>query len=84
MLSADRIKKIFHVVLAIILLLVGVLGLILPVLNGIIPIVIGLILLSFENKYVEKKLEEFAKKDHRVEHWYKLLVTSVKKFFKKT
>lgn len=82
MLSVARIKKIFRITLAVVLLLVGIFGLVLPILNGVIPIVIGLILLSFESKYLEGRLEHFARKNHHVEHWYHRLAKRMRTFFR--
>lgn len=81
MISAARIKKIVHVALALFLLVVGLFGLALPILNGIIPITLGLILLSFESKYVERWLDNTAKKNKHVDHWYQKLAHAMRRFF---
>lgn len=77
-----HLKKIFHIIFGIMLLLIGLAGLILPILNGTLFVLLGLILLSFESTVLEKKLLHLSKKNKTVETWYHKLSTLMKRIFK--
>jgi uncharacterized protein len=77
-----RLKKLFHLVLGIILIALGLAGLILPVLNGTILLVLGFILLSFESTYVEYHLHRIAHKNTKVGEWYEKLRTWMRRVFR--
>ena len=72
-------RKMFHLALGLILILIGILGLILPVLNGTVFLVLGFILLSFEIPYIEKKLFLITNKYP----WSHSLYTKLDKFLRK-
>ena len=76
-------KKVFHVVLGIFLLMIGVAGLVLPILNGTVFLLLGFILLSFEIPYVEERLESITQKNNTLHHFYKKLQKWMKKLFRK-
>lgn len=76
-------RKIMHLVLGGFLVLLGVAGIILPVLNGTIFLIVGLIIISFENPYVEEKLFTLTQKNKMVHHLYIKLEKVVRKFFRK-
>lgn len=76
-----RLKKIFHLLLAAVLILVGITGLVLPVLNGLIFLLLGFILLSFESPYVEAHLSKLAHRNTVLGGWYEKLNTWMRKIF---
>jgi uncharacterized protein len=76
-----RLKKLFHLILGTLLLLLGVVGLVLPILNGVLFLLLGFILLSFESTYVERHLNKIAHKNTTVGIWYDKLDTWMKKVF---
>lgn len=76
-----RIKKLIHLVLGILLIAIGVAGLVLPLLNGTLLLLLGFILLSFESKYVEEKLNKLAHKNTRIGEWYEKLARFMKRTF---
>jgi uncharacterized membrane protein YbaN (DUF454 family) len=78
-----QLKKAFHVLLGIFLLLIGVAGLVLPILNGVVFLLLGLILLSFESPYIEQKLAHYSEKNHHTSKIYKKLNTWMRKIFRK-
>jgi uncharacterized membrane protein YbaN (DUF454 family) len=78
-----QLKKAFHVILGIFLLLIGVAGLVLPILNGIVFLLLGLILISFESPYIEKILSHYSEKNRHISHTYKKLNVWMRKLFRK-
>jgi uncharacterized membrane protein YbaN (DUF454 family) len=74
-----ELKKAVHIVLGLTLILIGLAGLVLPILNGTILLLIGLILLSFENVYVESHLQRIARKNTLLEKWYNKLSVWMRK-----
>jgi uncharacterized membrane protein YbaN (DUF454 family) len=76
------LKKILHLSLGIILVILGFLGMVLPFIHGTIPLIVGLILISFESEWLEKKLTELASKNKRTKHWHEKLDVTLKGFFK--
>ena len=79
--SKKILAAIFRIFIGIILVLFGVAGIILPVLQGIPFLLAGLIVLSFDIPSLEKKLERFVKKHHKVEELYLALRKVLKKKF---
>lgn len=76
-----KLKKIIHLLLGTMLVLLGVAGLVLPILNGTILLLIGFILLSFESKYVEYHLNKLAHKNTTTGEWYEKLQKWMRKIF---
>ena len=76
------IYRILKLLLAGLFLLLGIAGAILPIVNGTIFIIIALILISFESKYVEKKLHFFTKKNALIHKWHLYLEKFMKKLFR--
>ncbi len=64
-------------------LTVGVVGAILPILNGTFFLVLGLILISFESKYVEKKLHQLTSKTKLTQKLHMYLENFLRKYFVK-
>lgn len=79
--NQNTIRKILHITVGIFLLCVGLLGLVLPILNGLLFLVCGLIVLSFESRYVEKKLFEMTQKNKFAHHWHLKLEKWLRRFF---
>lgn len=76
-----KAKKLLHVILGILLILLGITGLVLPVLNGTLLLLLGFILLSFESPYVEQHLRKLAEKNRLTKEWHEKLTTFMKKHF---
>lgn len=76
------LKKVIHIVLGLVLVIIGVAGLILPLIHGILFLLVGLILLSFESPYVEQTLSRLAKKNKKLDDWYIRASRYVQKVFK--
>ena len=79
----QRLRKIIHIVIGILLLLLGILGVVLPVLHGTIFLIVGFIILSFESPYIEKKLVSLTEKNPILHGWYLKLNRILRKFFRK-
>jgi membrane protein implicated in regulation of membrane protease activity len=77
------IPRIINWVLGSLFLTVGVAGVILPFLNGTFFLVLGLILISFESKYVEKKLHALTDKNKYAKKWHTYLEQFLRKYFVK-
>lgn len=74
-------RKILHIVLGILLLILGVAGLILPFVNGSILLIVGFILISFESPYVEKHLSRLTQKNKFIHSLHIKLEVFLRKFF---
>jgi uncharacterized membrane protein YbaN (DUF454 family) len=79
--SQKILAAIFRIFIGTILVLVGFAGIVLPVLQGIPFLLAGLIILSFDIPALEKRLEYFVKKHHKVEKLYNALRKALKKRF---
>lgn len=77
------LRKIIHILIGMLLLLLGLLGLALPVLNGTIFLIIGFIILSFESPYIERKLLFLTEKNPTLHKWYTKLNRILRKVFRK-
>jgi uncharacterized membrane protein YbaN (DUF454 family) len=75
------LKKVMHITLGVILVIVGILGVILPFIHGTLPLFTGLILLSFESIWLEKKLLHLASKNKYAKKIHATLDTKLKDFF---
>ena len=76
-------RKILHIVLGTFIIILGLAGLVLPILNGVVFLIIGFIIISFESKYVEKKLRNLAKKNTTLHALYRKLEGMIRKLFGK-
>lgn len=79
--SQKILAAIFRIFIGVILVLFGIAGIILPILQGIPFLLAGLIILSFDIPALERKLEHFVKKHHKVEELYTALRKALKKKF---
>ncbi len=77
------LPRIINWVLGSFFLTLGVAGVILPILNGTFFLILGLILISFESKYVEKKLHALTSKSKVIHTWHLKLEAFLKKYFVK-
>ncbi len=77
------LKKIIHLTLGILFLLIGLAGLVLPILNGLLFLILGAIIISLESSYVEKKLLLIVKKNAHVYAFYSKLDAFARKVLKK-
>jgi len=75
-------RKILHIIAAVILLTLGVFGLVLPILNGMVLLILGLILLSFESRYVERKLFLLTQKNALLHKWHVYLEKKMREVFR--
>lgn len=74
-------RRVAHLIIALMLIIIGVCGLILPILNGVIFLLLGFILLSFESPYIEHHLKAFVHKNKNAEKWYSKLDAWMRKKF---
>ena len=77
------LPRIINWVLGSFFVTVGVAGVILPILNGTFFLILGLILISFENKYVEEKLHQLTSKSALIHKWHVYLEVWLRKYFVK-
>ncbi len=75
-------RKILHIIAAGILLTLGLFGLVLPILNGMVLLILGLILLSFESRYVERKLFLLTQKNAFLHKWHVYLEKKMREVFR--
>ncbi len=78
-----NVRKLLHIALGGILVLIGLAGLLLPIVNGTILLIIGLIIISFENPIIEKKLYAFTQKNHTLHSWHLKLEKFLRKILGK-
>jgi uncharacterized membrane protein YbaN (DUF454 family) len=78
-----RIKKLLLIILGLSLILIGVIGLVLPILNGTLLLLVGIIILSFENAYVERILLKIVERNDLMKKWHKKLDILLRSLFKK-
>ena len=78
------IPRIITWVLGSLFITVGIAGVVLPILNGTFFLILGLVLISFESKYVEKKLHRITSKNKVIHEWHLLLEKWLRKYFIKT
>lgn len=78
------LPRVINWVLGSFFLTVGVAGVILPILNGTFFLILGLILISFESKYVEKKLHALTSKNYVIHTWHLKLEGFLRKYFVKS
>jgi uncharacterized membrane protein YbaN (DUF454 family) len=78
-----NLRKLIHIALGIILVLLGIAGLVLPIINGTILLIIGFIIISFENPTIEKHLYRITKKNTMIHHWHLKLDKILRKLFRK-
>lgn len=78
----NNFRRVFHILIGTLFILVGIAGLILPILNGTIFLIIGLIIISFENPYVEKKLYTLTQKNTLLHSLYIKLEKITRKIFR--
>lgn len=71
--SRKILTVIFRIFIGVILILVGIAGMILPFLHGLSFLIAGLIILSFDMPPLERRLEHYSKKHHRVDKLYSAL-----------
>ncbi len=81
--SMRQIKRLIHLLVGIVLVLLGLAGLVLPILNGTILLLLGLIIISFESPYVEYHLSRLAHKNTFIGGWYEKLLTFMNKMFRR-
>jgi uncharacterized membrane protein YbaN (DUF454 family) len=77
------VPRIINWVLGSLFLTVGIAGVILPILNGTFFLILGLILISFESKYVEKKLHALTSKTALTHKLHLYLENILRKYFVK-
>jgi uncharacterized membrane protein YbaN (DUF454 family) len=76
-------RKIMHLSVGFLVVLLGIAGLVLPILNGTLLLIIGFIIISFESPYVEKKLFTLTQKNKTVHALYLRLEKALRVFFRK-
>ena len=76
-------RKIMHLSIGFLIILLGIAGLVLPILNGTLLLIIGFIIVSFESPYVEKKLFILTQKNKTIHLLYLRLEKVLRKFFRK-
>lgn len=76
-----KLKKMFHMMLGISLIFIGILGIVLPVIHGTFFLILGLILISFETPNFEAFLSRLAKKNATIDSIYKKLLHWVQQIF---
>lgn len=77
------IPRIITWVLGSLFITVGIAGVVLPILNGTFFLILGLVLISFESKYVEKRLHQLTGKSEVIHKWHVLLEDWLRKYFVK-
>lgn len=75
-------RTVFHILIGALFVIFGVLGLLLPIINGTVLLIIGLIIISFENPYVEKKLFSVTQKNKLIHSLYLKLEKVIRKIFR--
>jgi uncharacterized membrane protein YbaN (DUF454 family) len=76
-------RKIMHLSVGFLVVLLGIAGLVLPILNGTLLLIVGFIIISFESPYVEKKLFTLTQKNKTVHALYLRLEKALRVFFRK-
>lgn len=77
------LPRILSVLIGSLFISFGIIGLVLPFINGTLFLIIGLILLSFESKYVEKKLHYYTDKNTTLKKWHLYFERKLRKLFRK-
>ncbi len=75
-------RTVFHISIGVLFVIFGILGLILPIINGTVLLIIGLIIISFENPYVEKKLFTITQRNKIIHSLYLKLEKIIRKIFR--
>lgn len=76
-------RKIMHLSLGILIVLIGITGLVLPIINGTLLLIVGFIILSFESPYLEQKLFTLTQKNKLIHSIYLRLEKGLRTFFRK-
>jgi uncharacterized protein YqgC (DUF456 family) len=76
-------RKIMHLTIGILVVLIGIAGLVLPIINGTLLLIVGFIIISFESPYVEKKLFILTQKNKFIHSMYLRLEKILRNFFRK-
>jgi uncharacterized protein len=79
----DYLRKLLHITLGSIFVMIGILGIIFPIVHGTVFLIIGVIILSFESVTLENKLLCFVKKYPKLNSSYEKLNKKLRQLFKK-
>lgn len=79
----NTIRKILHLSIGSLFLIIGIAGLALPILSGTLFLILGCIVISFESPYVERKLLFLVQKNKTANFWFIKLEKLMRKLFRK-
>ncbi|MEN9551635.1 MAG: hypothetical protein RI935_12 [Candidatus Parcubacteria bacterium] len=79
----DYLRKLLHITLGSIFVILGVLGMIFPIVHGTVFLIIGVIILSFESVTLENKILSLVKKYPKLDHLYEKFNKKLRRLFRK-